>query len=72
MVGIKERAPISLSLISILKMIKLLQSKHYSVKELKSRFEISERTIYRYLKIMEEAEYMIEKDFEKRYFIIKN
>lgn len=70
MVG-RGKISISITLVLILKMIKLLKSKHYSVSELADRFEVSERTVYRYLKTIEEVE-TIEKDFHNRFFITKD
>lgn len=56
-------------LMRLLKIIALLKADHYTIKELSEQSDISERTVYRYLKLLEEVDFIIEKDFHDKYFI---
>jgi predicted DNA-binding transcriptional regulator YafY len=47
-----------------------LKSGHWTIKQLADRFDTSERTIYRYINLLEEVDFLLEKDFENRFFII--
>ena len=57
-------------LLRLFQIIAVLKSGHWTIRQLADRFDTSERTIYRYLKLLEEVDFLIEKDFENRYFII--
>ena len=57
-------------LLRLFQIIAVLKSGHWTIKQMSDRFDTSERTIYRYLKLLEEVDFLIEKDFENRYFII--
>lgn len=57
-------------LLRLFQIIAVLKSGHWTIKQLADRFDTSERTIYRYLNLLEEVDFLIEKDFENRYFII--
>jgi predicted DNA-binding transcriptional regulator YafY len=48
----------------------VLKSGHWTIKQLADRFDTSERTIYRYINLLEEVDFLLEKDFENRFFII--
>ncbi len=57
-------------LLRLLKIISLLSAKQrYTVRKLAEITEINERSIYRYLKLLEEAGFIIDKDFYGNYFI---
>lgn len=57
-------------LLRIIKLISLLKSPHRkTIHELAKVLETGWRTLYRYLELLEEAGFVIEKDFEGRYFI---
>ena len=49
--------------------IAVLKTGRWTIKSLAERFDTSERTIYRYIKLLEEVELLIEKDFDGKYFI---
>lgn len=57
-------------LLKLFQIIAVLKSGHFTVKQLASRFDSSERTIYRYISLLEEASFLIEQDFKNRYFIV--
>lgn len=57
-------------LLRLFQIIAVLKSGHWSIKQLAERFDTSERTIYRYINLLEEVDFLIEKDFDNRYFII--
>jgi proteasome accessory factor C len=57
-------------LLRLFQIIAVLKSGHWPIKQLAERFDTSERTIYRYLNLLEEVDFLIEKDFDNRYFIL--
>jgi predicted DNA-binding transcriptional regulator YafY len=57
-------------LLRLFQIIAVLKSGHWTIRQLADRFDTSERTIYRYLNLLEEVDFLIEKDFDNRYFII--
>ena len=57
-------------LLRLFQIIAVLKSGHWTIQQLADRFDTSGRTIYRYLNLLETVEFLIEKDFENRYFII--
>lgn len=57
-------------LLRLFQIIAVLKSGHWTIKQLAERFDTSERTIYRYINLLEEVDFLIEKDFDNRYFII--
>lgn len=57
-------------LLRLFQIIAVLKSGHWTIKQLADRFDTSERTIYRYINLLEEVDFLLEKDFENRYFII--
>lgn len=57
-------------LLRLFQIIAVLKSGHWTIKQLAERFDTSERTIYRYLNLLEEVDFLVEKDFDNRYFII--
>ncbi|MFZ6009597.1 MAG: helix-turn-helix transcriptional regulator [Bacteroidota bacterium] len=57
-------------LLRLFQIISVLKSGHWTIKDLADRFNTSQRTIYRYINLLEEVDFMIEKDFANRYFII--
>lgn len=57
-------------LLRLFQIITVLKSGHWTIKQLAERFDTSERTIYRYINLLEEVDFLLEKDFENRFFII--
>ena len=57
-------------LLRLFQIIAVLKSGHWTIRQLADRFDTSERTIYRYINLLEEVDFLIEKDFDNRYFII--
>ncbi|MEO5976526.1 MAG: WYL domain-containing protein [Chryseolinea sp.] len=57
-------------LLRLFQIIAVLKTGHWTIRQLGERFDTSDRTIYRYLKLLEEVDFILEKDFENRYFII--
>lgn len=57
-------------LLRLFQIIAVLKSGHWTIRQLAERFDTSERTIYRYINLLEEVDFLIEKDFDNRYFII--
>ena len=57
-------------LLRLFQIIAVLKAGHWTIKQLAERFDTSERTIYRYINLLEEVDFLVEKDFDNRYFII--
>jgi proteasome accessory factor C len=57
-------------LMRLFQIIAVLKSGHWTIQQLADRFDTSSRTVYRYIKLLEEVDFLIEKDFQNRYFII--
>jgi predicted DNA-binding transcriptional regulator YafY len=57
-------------LLRLFQIIGVLKAGHWTIRQLAERFDTSERTIYRYINLLEEVDFLIEKDFDNRYFII--
>jgi proteasome accessory factor C len=57
-------------LMRLFQIIAVLKSGHWTIQQLAERFDTSARTIYRYIHLLEEVDFLIEKDFSNRYFII--
>jgi proteasome accessory factor C len=57
-------------LLRLFQIIAVLKSGHWTIKQLAERFDTSDRTIYRYINLLEEVDFLMEKDFDNRYFII--
>jgi proteasome accessory factor C len=57
-------------LLRLFQIIAVLKSGHWTIVQLAERFDTSQRTIYRYINLLEEVDFIIEKDFDNRYFII--
>lgn len=56
-------------LLKLFQIIAVLKSGHFTIKQLADRFDSSARTIYRYISLLEEANFLVEQDFHNRYFI---
>jgi proteasome accessory factor C len=56
-------------LLKLFQIIAVLKSGHFTIKQLAERFDSSGRTIYRYISLLEEANFLVEQDFQNRYFI---
>jgi predicted DNA-binding transcriptional regulator YafY len=57
-------------LMRLFQIIAVLKQGHWTIQQLSERFDTSQRTIYRYIHLLEEVDFLIEKDFQNRYFII--
>lgn len=57
-------------LMRLFQIIAVLKSGHWTIQQLSERFDTSQRTIYRYINLLEEVDFLIEKDFQNRYFIM--
>lgn len=56
-------------LLKLFQIIAVLKSGHFSIQHLAARFDSSIRTIYRYIVLLEAANFLVEQDFQNRYFI---
>ena len=56
-------------LMRVLELIALLKGRGKTIGELAERFDMSERSIYRYLKLLEAVGFVVDKDFHNHYFI---
>src|SRR6187551_318474 len=54
----------------VLELIAVLKSGHWTVSQLAARFDTTTRTIYRYIHLLEAVNFIVEKDFHDKYFII--
>lgn len=57
-------------LLRLFQIIAVLKTGKWSIRNLAERFDTSERTIYRYLKLLEEVEFLVDKDFDNNFFIV--
>lgn len=64
--NIKKDEPQTLT---VLKMHRDLTREKLTVKQMTQRYDVSQRTVYRYLRYFEEADYCVDKDFNNRFFI---
>lgn len=55
--------------LTVLKMARDLGKERLTLSQMIQRYAVSERTVYRYMKYIEEADYCIDQDFHKRFFI---
>ena len=55
----------------VLKLIQLLEVKPRTVNGMSRYLVISERSVYRYLKLFEKLEYNVKRDIYRKYFIEK-
>lgn len=56
--------------LTILKMARDLgRGERLTLGQMEQRYSISKRSVYRYLKYLEEADYIVDKDFHNRFFI---
>lgn len=68
--SVKDTSPIpQAKLMRVLELIALLKGKGKTIGEMAERFDMSERSIYRYLKLLDAVGFVIDKDFHNRYFI---
>jgi predicted DNA-binding transcriptional regulator YafY len=56
-------------LLRVLKLIGLLKSRSRSITELAKVLDTTQRTVYRYLELLEEVGFIIDKDWHNKYFI---
>jgi predicted DNA-binding transcriptional regulator YafY len=57
-------------LLKLFQIISVLKAGRWTIKQLVERFDTSKSSLYRYLELLEEAGFYIEKDFHDRYFIV--
>ena len=57
-------------LLRLFQIIVVLKTGHWSISQLAQRFDTSERTIYRYLNLLDEVDFLLEKDFDNKFFIL--
>jgi DeoR/GlpR family transcriptional regulator of sugar metabolism len=55
--------------LTVLKMVRDLGKEKLTMGQMVQRYAVTERTVYRYLKYLEEADYCVDKDFYNRFFI---
>jgi hypothetical protein len=53
----------------VMLLIKVINNGRFTLSELSVKLEISERSTYRYLHLLQSLEFDIECDFDKKYFI---
>lgn len=56
-------------LLRLFQIIAVLKTGRWSIKRLAERYDTSERTIYRYIDLLEEVELLVEQDFNGNFFI---
>jgi proteasome accessory factor C len=56
-------------MLRVFRLIALLKSGHWTIEQLVRRMDMNQRTIYRYLVLLEALEFNVEKDFHNKYFI---
>ncbi|MBL7845755.1 MAG: WYL domain-containing protein [Cyclobacteriaceae bacterium] len=56
-------------LLRLFQIISLLKTGRWSIKGIAQRFDASDRTIYRYIKLLETVDFPVEKGFDNLYFI---
>lgn len=56
-------------LLRLISIIRYLYKGHRSVLELATEFDVSERTVYRYLNLIDSVDFDIDQDFEGKYFL---
>lgn len=57
-------------LLKLFQLIAVLKAGRWTIKQLTERFDSSKSSMYRYLDLLEEAGFCVEKDFHDRYFMI--
>ncbi|HEX5172281.1 MAG TPA: WYL domain-containing transcriptional regulator [Cyclobacteriaceae bacterium] len=57
-------------LLKLFQLIGILKAGRWTIKQLVDRFDSSKSSMYRYLALLDEAGFCLEKDFHNRYFII--
>jgi proteasome accessory factor C len=68
---VKKDKPLPHSrLLKLFQVIAVLKAGRWTIKQLVERFDTSKSSLYRYLELLEEAGFYIEKDFHDRYFIV--
>jgi proteasome accessory factor C len=66
----KDTSPIpQAKLMRVLDLIAVLKGRGKTITELAERFDMSGRSIYRYIKLLESVGFVVDKDFHNRYFI---
>jgi predicted DNA-binding transcriptional regulator YafY len=68
--AVKDTSPIpQAKLMRVLELIALLKGRGKTITEMAERFDMSERSIYRYIKLLESVGFVVDKDFHNKYFI---
>lgn len=58
-------------LMRLMHLIILMSSSKYTIKQIAERIEQSERTVYRYIALLEFMDFAVEKNFNDQYFIVE-
>lgn len=56
-------------ILRVLKLISILKSRSKTIPQMAKSLEMSERSVYRYLDLLTEVGFLLDKDFDDRYFI---
>ena len=67
---IKQTVLPQAKLLKLFQLIATLKAGRWAIKDLIDRFDSSKSSMYRYMELLEEAGFFIEKDFHDRYFIV--
>jgi DNA-binding IclR family transcriptional regulator len=65
----KKPSVAAAKLFRCLQLIHLLGSHRMTVDEVSERMDISQRTVYRYIHLFDEAGYSVDRDFDGKFFI---
>src|SRR5688572_30211430 len=57
-------------LLKIFQLIAILKAGRWTIAQLAQRLDSSQPSLYRYIQLLESVDFIIEKDFHNRYFII--
>jgi proteasome accessory factor C len=57
-------------LLKLFQLIAVLKAGRWTIKQLVDRFDSSKSSMYRYLELLEEAGFFVDKDFHDRYFMV--
>lgn len=55
----------------VLKLMRMLCEYKFTIKELSEQLDVPQRTVYRYLALLEFMDIPVEKSFDKHYFIVE-
>jgi proteasome accessory factor C len=67
---IKQTVLPQAKLLKLFQLIAMLKAGRWTIKQLVDRFDSSKSSMYRYLELLEESGFYVDKDFHDRYFIV--